>query len=116
MNDVNFNMLNTGDSWNNTSVSFPERIVPPAAVASINHTMMANIFPNPATSSFNITLAGTASGPVSVSVYDLNGKAVAMVSGNDNSVRVNTAGWASGLYTVVVERDGCRQLTSIAKQ
>ena len=96
-----------GDLWNNKNVSFAEW---PAAVNAVENVTASdiNVYPNPVTNVLNITGFNGA-----VTVYDMNGKAVA----NENDVTsINTSNWVAGMYFVVLNSNGAVTTKTIVKQ
>ncbi len=118
MNMVDGNGLaSTGDKWNTNSVTINE--ITTSGVPEIAHGVTVKAFPNPVTSGLNVELNNAVSGTYHVSLFDLNGKlmntqAVEM-NGNSTSVNINVSNYVSGIYQVVVEKDGVSTTTPVFK-
>lgn len=120
MNNVNSNGTDdANDLWNNTSVSFAERVTaPPTGVASVANTATISAFPNPAVNTLNLQFSN-ASGTYTVQAINVAGSVVASeqitVSGSA-ATTINTANWATGLYQLVVTNGSMRQVISVVKK
>lgn len=66
-----------------------------------NDKAIVNIYPNPATSSFNIELSSATSEDLDIQVYDIHSKLI-YSDVLSNRITVNILGWSKGLYFVKV--------------
>lgn len=71
-------------------------------------------YPNPVTNILN--LQAEKAGIYAVHVYDLNGRTIANEQMTINgTASINTSNWATGLYMVMLENEGNRQIISVVK-
>ncbi len=119
-NFVNGNgVQDAGDLWNTTHITATE-IVSNAGVASIGNELTVKVYPNPATTSCNLQLLKAEPGTYALQIFSMNGSAVITrlieVNNAIESASINTSNWASGLYNVVIEKDGNKKSLIIVKQ
>lgn len=81
----------------------------PTSVANVNSNIAkdVNVYPNPMVSELNINLNSLVSGNASVTIYDLNGKAVFtqmnQVSAGNNVINLNAENLNNGLFIVELQ-------------
>ncbi len=119
LNAVNGNgNEDAGDQAGNVSVVLTEQL-PPTGVSTVRNEAMVTAYPNPATTDLTITMAGASNGNYALNVYDLNGKTIAQqtVSVNDAllEAKLNTSAWATGMYVVVLQKDGVSSVVRVVK-
>jgi hypothetical protein len=89
-------------------------------VAAIGTAVELSVFPNPAVNNVNIQLTNAQAGAYSISIYSLTGSLIATqqitVNGSAATTAISTTNWASGLYNVVIEKDGNRSTALMVKQ
>ena len=119
-NFVNGNTnADAGDKWNTNHIQidiWPSTL----SVADISSEFTVNAFPNPATTNLNLQLANAQPGTYTVQVFSMNGSLVAAQNMEVNSAsqptNINTSNWATGLYNVVIEKDGSRKSLMVVRQ
>jgi len=108
------------DQSNNTSVVLAQEAAGPTSVAGIVNNISINAFPNPVSNMLNLQLNDAQTGSYAVEVFDLSGRSVAnenMEVSNANQIaNINTGNWLPGMYSVVIEKDGNRQVIPVVKQ
>ncbi len=114
LNFVNHNgSADAGDLWN-TTMSVIAEWPASTGVAEVA-TADLKVFPNPTVDVLNIDMTA---GNCTVTVFDLNGRLVA--SGdrttNGQTLSINTASWATGVYQVVVASGADRKVVSVVKK
>lgn len=110
VNLVDTNGSATGsDKWSTANATFQERTV--SAVGEVASNIAVNVFPNPVINNLNIELNGT----YNIHVFDMSGRLMASQSANGNTV-VNMQSYATGMYQVVVSKDGANKTISVVKQ
>lgn len=111
------NAATSGDKWNSANTTLTE-LIDHTAVGNVNSTVAVNAFPNPVVNALNLQLNGQ-DGVYGVKLFDMTGKVVAenkvTVNGATTST-VNMAGFANGVYQVVVEKDGVSKVIAVVKQ
>ncbi len=116
-NFVNNNTgADAGDVWNTNHVVINEWPSATTSIATIANGMTINAYPNPFTNSFNLQTDNT--GTYSIQVYDFSGRNLVneQITINGAPVSINSGNWATGLYQVVLEKDGTRQIIPVIKQ
>jgi hypothetical protein len=113
LNAVDFNHAVTGDFWNTTNLVVTEGHWSVTSVASIANEVSFKAYPNPVSNSLN--LQSENAGTYNVHVYDLNGRIYANEQVSGLSSAINTSNWTPGLYQVVLEKDGNRQVIPVVK-
>ncbi len=113
----NDSLAGPDDTWNTKRITVYE--LGATGVPEIAHGVTVKAFPNPVTSDLYVELNNAESGTYHVSLFDLNGKlmntqAVEMNS-NSTSVNINVSNYVSGIYQVVVEKDGVSATTPVFK-
>lgn len=92
----------------------------PTAISNITTDFTISAFPNPAINTLNVALSNATGGIYTILAYDLNGNCVASssvtVSGSATSAAINTSGWATGLYNIVIAKDGNSKVIPVVKQ
>ncbi len=90
------------------------------SVSEVSSALSITAFPNPTTSNLNINLDNAQAGTYTLSVFGMTGAMVANraieVNGTSSTTGINTANWATGLYNVVIEKDGSRKTLLVVKQ
>lgn len=90
----------------------------PCLLLQLTRNTSVKAFPNPVSTNLNLEI--NEAGNYSVRVYDLNGRSVAsenvVVTGASYVAGINAGNWAAGMYQVVVEKAGARQVISVVKQ
>jgi hypothetical protein len=87
-------------------------------VTAINSNIAdAAIFPNPASNRITVSYNSASAGPVSINIMDLNGRTVAKhnvaaTTGN-NSIDINTANLAKGVYAVSISDEHNTQIKKL---
>ncbi len=85
---------------------------PTSATAIKNHTQAegVNVYPNPGSGEYHIDISGLNNTDVSYSVMDISGRQVMQYNigekTGDYNTTINISDFASGIYTLVVKRDG----------
>jgi hypothetical protein len=108
----------TEDKWNKVSSTFTE-LLPTNGVASVTPALGISAFPSPVTATLNLRVNGTGNGVYSISAFGLNGHQVAskrVQGGNGGLMAIDMADCAPGLYQVVIEKDGVKQVIPVVKQ
>jgi len=109
---------NAADVAAQTSIVLTEQ-APATGVNTISSDIAVTAYPNPVTTDLNIAMANAASGEYALSVYDLNGRAVAQqtVTANNASLQanLNASAWATGMYMVVLQKDGMSHVVKVVK-
>lgn len=101
------------DLSGNTSVTLTP-ILTPSSVANLANSIGVVAYPNPVTNILN--LQAEKAGVYNVHVYDLNGRTISAEQMTINgTASVNTSNWATGLYMIMLELDGSRQIISVVK-
>jgi hypothetical protein len=85
------------------------------AIENLPNGLVANVFPNPATSEVTIQLPYEAN-KVSISFIDVLGKETAVTTTSGSMINVREMNIAPGVYTLKIVADGKTQLTKIIKQ
>ncbi|MFI5196827.1 MAG: T9SS type A sorting domain-containing protein [Chitinophagales bacterium] len=118
LNAVNYDNTVGGDFWNTTSKVINEWAT--TSVANVSNDISIKAYPNPATSNLNIQLDNAQEGAYSLQVFDLNGRIVTneniTVTGTSHTTNINTGSWASGLYNVVLQKDGFSKTIPVVKR
>jgi hypothetical protein len=101
------------DLSGNTSITLTP-ILTPSSVAQVANNTGVTAYPNPVTNILN--LQAEKAGTYAVHVYDLNGRTIANEQMTINgTASINTSNWATGLYMVMLENEGNRQIISVVK-
>ena len=122
LNAVNGNgNQDSGDAWNTTSTVINEWPAVTTGIAPEPVAMNIRAYPNPFTSAINLDFGTDLQpGKYMVSAYDMSGRKVSTemveVNGSGMIQTINTANWAAGLHTVVIENGNQRQHISVIKQ
>lgn len=114
LNSVNgLGSADGNDLFGNTSITLTP-ILTPSSVAQVANNIGVTAYPNPVTSILN--LQAEKAGTYAVHVYDLNGRTIANEQMTINgTASINTSNWATGLYMVMLENEGNRQIISVVK-
>lgn len=95
-------------------------IIQNASSASIDENNIfgaVNVYPNPFNETLSIDLSSIHDGMVSVQIFDLAGKLLKTVENqNGNVVEINMAGYAKGMYQVVLKSGEAQSLHRVVKQ
>lgn len=117
LNAVNGNgSADAADISGNTFVTLTP-IVPGTSVDELSNNIGIKACPNPVTNILNLQTENA--GNYSVSVYDISGKSVFcqnMEVAAGQNVTINTSDWAAGMYIVVLEKEGSRQVIPVVKK
>ena len=102
------------DHSNNTSVVLTQEAAS-TSVASVTNNIAINAYPNPVTNTLHLAI--TEAGTYSIQAYDMTGRSVSNenITVNGAPASINTANWATGMYIVVVAKDGNSQFLHILK-
>ncbi len=101
------------DLSGNTSITLTP-IAVTTSVAQVANNTGVTAYPNPVTNILNLQVEKA--GTYAVHVYDLNGRTIANEQMTINgTASINTSNWATGLYMVMLENEGNRQIISIVK-
>ena len=117
LNAVNGNSLaDAGDASGNTSKVLTQEA--PAGVAEVANNLAFRAFPNPVSSTLNLAFSNAQAGNYNVHVFDLAGKMIAsqVITLSNGTAALNTAAWTTGVYNVVIEKDGAMHTSTIVKQ
>lgn len=91
--------------WTGNLLSFPQN--PSTGIEYLTADEGGfNIFPNPASNQFNLVFTQPVDGTCIVRVHDISGREMfnSRLDGiGSPNLMINTSGWASGMYTVLVE-------------
>lgn len=104
------------DLSHHVSKTFTQYI--PASVTNVANKVTVAAFPNPATNNLNIQV-GNAHSNYSLQVYDVAGRSIMnsqIVANGTGVTNINTSGWASGIYQVVVADESSREVIQVVKQ
>jgi Secretion system C-terminal sorting domain len=115
LNAVNANNSESGDFWNTNHVTINEW-VSTASVATVVSGINLKAYPNPVANTLNLQIENA--GSYSVQVFDVSGKSIAnqhIELNGGQSTNINSSDWAPGMYFVVVEKDGARQVVPVVK-
>ncbi len=113
LNAVNGNGLeDNADISGNTSVILTPIVT--TSVTEFANALAITAYPNPTVNSLNLQMVNA--GAYSIHVFDLNGRTIANETVNGTGASLNTGNWAPGLYQVVVENGGSRQIIPVVKQ
>jgi hypothetical protein len=118
LNAVNGDNTVNGDYWNTTKLVILERQAV-SAVASLSNTINVSAFPNPVSNLLHLSLTNVEQGECTIKIFSIDGRIVtdrALTVTKGQPVEVNTSSWAPGLYEVVIEQNGGRQLIQVVKQ
>lgn len=90
-------------------------------ISAINYSMSMFVYPNPAIDITNISYVLKNNTNVLISIYDLNGKLVEVISNSEQScgahiLRYNLSHLSNGMYSVSIEANGERQIRKITVQ
>lgn len=106
----------SSDLSHHVSKTFTQYI--PASVTNVANKVTVAAFPNPATNNLNIQV-GNAHSNYSLQVYDVAGRSIMnsqIVANGTGVTNINTSGWASGIYQVVVADESSREVIQVVKQ
>jgi len=120
VNAVNNNgVQDAGDLWNTNHAvinEWPAR----SAVSNVVNNINIKVYPNPTINNLNLQFDNSQSGIYAIRVYDLSGRIIynenLEVNGSGQLININTANWALGMYEVVMEKEGDRQIIPVVKQ
>ena len=88
--------------------------------ASVLENLSINANPNPTTANLNLQMENAQPGSYNLQVFNMNGSLVASqhveVNTASQSTTINTTNWATGLYNVVIEKDGSHKSLLVVKQ
>lgn len=106
LNAVNGTGSESGDQANNTHVTFPYAT---SSVGTVANSADIVIYPNPASNYINLHIGNT-TGTYTVNAVDMRGKLMfskeVTISNNSQDMTINSDKWSSGLYHVMVSKDG----------
>jgi hypothetical protein len=111
VNAVNGNGNTSGDEFNTVTTTLSESSTSVAAVAKL----AAAVYPNPATEQITVKLNSSNKNTL-VHVYDMMGRMIHAESTNTNSVSINTAAYAKGMYTLQVIQNDQKQVVPFTVQ
>lgn len=117
VNAVNNDGDEGGDAPSNPySLTFSENTS--ASVEKLFKNVTVNMYPNPFTSSLQVSMANAQNGVYMVNAFDLNGKQIFSENVNytGSNITVNTATWAKGMYLLQIVKDGADKLIPVVKQ
>jgi hypothetical protein len=66
----------------------------------------AVLFPNPSTSEFRFNVTSPFNGPVTVSIYDLQGRMIRKMNVKANETNILGRDWKAGVYILAIEQGG----------
>lgn len=94
-------------------------IVSSTGIKNLTQTDGVLVYPNPGNGEFNLDITGLNNTEVSYSIMDISGREllsnnVGTKTGNFNST-INIEGFASGIYTLVLKRDGVVDYIKLCK-
>lgn len=118
INGVNGNGATSGDAPNAaTVVTLTENT---SSVGTTVNKVDFSLYPNPATTSINVSADGIGNGTCNVYVYDMRGKLIAAqdaeaINGTMTAT-INSSKWAAGMYFVQVAKDGQYKVIPVEKQ
>lgn len=112
------NLPSSNDKWNTATASFAEK-ADHTGVGSVANAISVKTFPNPVVSSLNLQLTNATAGSYNVQLFDMSGKVISSqkvdVTGNTiTAIEMNNC--PSGVYQVVVEKNGARSVVPVVKQ
>jgi hypothetical protein len=103
--------------WNTASTTLAENTH--VGVTEVSNIMEVNAFPNPTAGNVNIQFNNAAEGKYNVMVYDLSGKVYSTssvdVTGSSFYTSLGMGQLASGMYQVMIEKDGVRKVLPVVK-
>lgn len=117
---VNFVNGNTGadagDVWNTSHIIIGEG----AYTLAVNNVQSMDIkaFPNPVINTLNLQFGAATPGNYKIHAFDMFGRTVANETIELTALSqfsINTSNWPSGLYQLVIENEGVRQVIPIVK-
>ena len=80
----------------------------PTILPTLHTGASVTIYPNPAENLINVDISATASGLISVSVYNMLGQKLSTVETLDNKASIDLAGLAAGSYLIICNQDGVK--------
>ena len=115
-NTPNFRLLSTSTASAGANFSGPQFPGGFTALTETENTLSSVVvYPNPATQNTTISFTLVENNKVSISVYDVLGNLVSLVSQNNdfakgnNKVSINTSSLSSGIYYISLEANGSKE-------
>ena len=113
---VDENQLTYMRNWLNDRFSYLDREINADCgtwdVEEVMEDQLVEVFPNPAKDRINIRFAET--GEAFVNLYDMTGRLVFSDALNTQTFIISTQGLSQGIYTLVINMDGKRQVNRLA--
>ncbi len=110
--------VSASDASGNTSLVLTP-ITSASVVSAVSETGLS-AYPNPVTGNFNMQLDNAQSGTYTIQIFNMIGSVITTqnieVNNAIESATINTSNWASGLYNVVIEKDGNKKSVLVVKQ
>ena len=83
---------------------------------TITNNLNFNIYPNPAHGNLNIKLDDMTSGEALIRIFDMSGRQVYTHSTANQLTTINTSGWATGMYHIVLSYNNGSATTKVMIQ
>ncbi|MES2593669.1 MAG: T9SS type A sorting domain-containing protein [Bacteroidota bacterium] len=81
-------------------------------IQAVDKTVSTLVYPNPCSTSFNMTLTEAAN----VSVTDITGKVILSIRANSGALQIPASNLAKGIYFVIITTNKTREVTKLVKE